>query len=404
MSHASIYKLAGIFRLALLGAAFIVLSIVMRAPAHAHGAIYWASYTALPPGLEVTVRGLFVEAGFESPEAAAAGALNECEDWLDSERDRRATFNITMPCTMVPNSAFGSEEDGSDRCGIVAFSGNEPVGDGPTATTATNPNNCAPADLDTDREGASTMFCNAACDPMATTCNHISRYDITTGGCVPCPATQIQHATDNTRCAPRSVNVNASGDNTLVNNQPSPTPVSKNNNNVYGLVGLGAVGVMGIVLMNQNDGNFAFNPHAEIRHVGDTFTEYGARLDYSEDDWAGYWTASRDNGGDWRYGTGAKWTGDVFSAGFANTAGDHHSDSQFSVAARGEWGVWTLDSTYAADWAVTKTDDEWTNRLSAGASAEYARWTISPRAELAWQPDAGVGNDIRFRVNFLRDL
>ena len=401
MLHASTTNLAGVLRFILLGTAFTLLFMVIHGAAHANGAAYSASYEALPGNARVTVRGLFVESGYRDEETARNAARAACMEWLDDARDR-PSFGSVIPCTLVPGSDFGHTE--ANRCGIVNY-GASPAASSGSSSTCEDFNNPRPSEMAEDNTG--TSFCVAACGPLIElSCSHISYYDFTTESCMRCPDGRFQDPMNptNPECTACSLDPERCSDNiqsgvSLVARATEPS----RDTNTYGLVGLGALGVMGIVLLNHGEGALSFNPHAEVHHVGETYTEYGARLDYTEEDWTGYWSASRGDRGEWRYGTGAKWTGDIFTAGFANTADGEQSDSQFAIGARGEWGVWTLESAYAADWALTETENEWTNRVSAGASAEYFRWTIVPKAEFAWQPD-DIGADVRFRLNFLRDL
>ena len=76
----------------------------------------------------------------------------------------------------------------------------------------------------------------------------------------------------------------------------------------------------------------------------------------------------------------------------------------FSLSARKEWSVWTLESSYVGDWEERELNNTWKNRLSLGASVVYDGWTVSPRAVFSWRDSEKVGKDTNFRFNLRRDL
>ena len=124
--------------------------------------------------------------------------------------------------------------------------------------------------------------------------------------------------------------------------------------------------------------------------------------------WSGYWqaaqTQSRSDSGDWIYGTGTAWTGDVFAASLKKTTQGLESDTELSLSARRVFGVWTVQSAYSADLEVRSLNHAWKNKLSVGASVVYDKWQVSPSAALSWQHGESIGNNANFRLDLRREL
>jgi hypothetical protein len=195
------------------------------------------------------------------------------------------------------------------------------------------------------------------------------------------------------------------------NNTSASAPASSGSQGTkIAFVGAAAgLAVMAYALADGDISAFTWKPHAQVRYDnGNSFYAYGSRLDFAKEQWRMHWTAAqtRRNGSaqDWRYGTGVNWTGEVFSAGFTNQVQGLDSDAELSFAARHEFNIWTLESSYVSDWAFTELNTTWANRLELGARIDYNQWLITPRAELSWRPDVTESKDLRFRIEFLRDL
>ena len=170
------------------------------------------------------------------------------------------------------------------------------------------------------------------------------------------------------------------------------------------VMAVGAAAMVGFIVFMHGGGaeSFNFSPRAEIRHDdGLNHYVYGSRMDYAADDLTGYWSAAqtRTDGknGDWVYGSGAAWTGDVFAASFDNSARGLTSDTTMALSAQKQFGVWNVNSSYSAGLTTNESSAEWTNRLNIGANAVYDRWILSPNAELAWQNEV---NDKTARLCF----
>ena len=180
--------------------------------------------------------------------------------------------------------------------------------------------------------------------------------------------------------------------------------------NSHALAGaLSAAGVLIFVMAVTDPALLNFTPHAEFRvDNGVSYYGYGSKVDFTDESWSGYWQAAQNTSGgktgDWIYGTGAAWTGSIFTASYANTTRGLESDTAFSLSARKEWNVWTLESSYVADWEVRELNDTWRNRMSLGASAVYNNWTLTPSAELSWKASDSIGDTARFRLNVERDF
>ena len=221
---------------------------------------------------------------------------------------------------------------------------------------------------------------------------------------------QIQPSFVMTRESVRTTNGNNT--NTASNTSSGSAPAASSSSQGAKVAFVGAAAGLAVMAYALADGDisaFAWSPHAQMRYDdGNSFYAYGSRVDFAKDEWTMYWTAAqtRHNGTarDWRYGTGVNWTGEVFSAGFTNHVQGLDSDASVSFAASQEFGIWTLESSYMAEWAFTELNSTWSNRLALGGRIEYNQWFITPRAVLAWQPDVPDSKDIRFQVDVLRDL
>ena len=168
-----------------------------------------------------------------------------------------------------------------------------------------------------------------------------------------------------------------------------------------------------VVLLWQYNGAdqpvWNFTPTTEFRHHnGESFYTYGSKFDYESGNWSGYWqaaqTQSRGDSGDWIYGTGTAWTGDVFAASLKNTTQGLESDTELSLSARSVFGVWTVESAYSADLEVRNLNQAWKNKLSVGASVVYDKWQVSPSAAASWKHDESIGNNTNFRLDLRREL
>ena len=172
-----------------------------------------------------------------------------------------------------------------------------------------------------------------------------------------------------------------------------------------------AVGAIVLLWQYNSPEGLVWNwtPSAEFQHHnGESFYTYGSKFDYESGNWSGYWqaaqTQSGGNSGDWIYGTGTAWTGDVFAASLRNTTQGLESDTEFALSARKEFGVWTVESSYTADLEVQNLNEVWKNKLSIGASIVYDKWQVSPSAALSWEHNESIGNNAGFRLDLRREL
>ena len=179
----------------------------------------------------------------------------------------------------------------------------------------------------------------------------------------------------------------------------------------FGYLTSAAVGVIVLLWHYSGPEELAWNwtPRAEFQHHnGESFYTYGSKFDYESGDWSGYWqaaqTQSGGGSGDWIYGTGTAWTGDVFAASLRNTTQGLKSDTEFALSARRVFGVWTVESSYTADLEVQNLNEVWKNKLSVGASIVYDNWKVSPSAALSWQHNESIRNNTNFRLDLRREL
>ena len=174
--------------------------------------------------------------------------------------------------------------------------------------------------------------------------------------------------------------------------------------------GVAAVVLYSWLLSDGGVESLSLQPQAEVRHNDSgSYYAYGSRLGFAANNWSGYWetlqTRSGGRTGDWIYGAGTEWTGDVFSASLENTTQGYDSDTAFSVSAKKQWGNWTLESSYVSDLRIRDVlNTTWRNRLGVGANAVYNQWTLTPRVEFSWQDSELNDDEVRFRMNVLREF
>ena len=189
---------------------------------------------------------------------------------------------------------------------------------------------------------------------------------------------------------------------------PEPTTGGIRSAELIAAVGGFGILAMTYVLSNHEVVLWNFTPQAEIRAEGGGFYAYGSKFDYSGGNWSGYWQAAQTKRGgatgDWIYGTGTSWTGDVFSASVKNTTQGLESDTEFALSAQKVFGVWTVESAYSADLEVRNLNQAWKNKLSVGASVVYDKWQVSPSAAASWKHDESIGNNTNFRLDLRREF
>ena len=173
--------------------------------------------------------------------------------------------------------------------------------------------------------------------------------------------------------------------------------------------GVAAVALYAFLFSGGDVESLNWQPKAEMRHNnGRSYYAYGSRLGFASNDWSGYWEALQTriggNTGDWVYGAGAKWTGDVFAASLSNTTRGLNSDTAFSLSAQKQGRVWTLESSYVSDFRIDDLNTTWQNRLGVGAGTVYDKWTVTPRVELSWQDAKLTNDDLHFRMDVLREF
>ena len=153
--------------------------------------------------------------------------------------------------------------------------------------------------------------------------------------------------------------------------------------------------------------SLTWKPQAEVGHnESGSYYAYGSRLGFVSDNWDGYWEALQTGGrtDNWTYGAGTRWTGGMFSASLDNITHGMNSDTSFSLSARKQWGVWTLESSYNTGFQIEEANSTWENQVSFGANIVYDKWTITPQTEFSWR-DIETGEDsLFFRLNVLREL
>lgn len=147
-------------------------------------------------------------------------------------------------------------------------------------------------------------------------------------------------------------------------------------------------------------GSLAWQPHAEYRNDnGSNYYAYGSRLNFEVDNWSGYWNVlqihSGGDAGDWVYGAGTGWSDGIFSANLRNNSHGLDSDTDFSLSAKKQLGVWTLKTFYVSSFNIHNLNPTWENSINLGGNAVYNKWTVMPRVNFSWQDDKSTNSGVR---------
>ena len=178
------------------------------------------------------------------------------------------------------------------------------------------------------------------------------------------------------------------------------------------LVGFGAVGVIGMLSWVLADGDYtAFNwsPNLGVQYVnGIGHYTYGSRIDFENDNWKTYWSASQShNAGtanDWIYGSGATWTDGFLRASFTNRVKGLDNDMTFSFRVETDAGSWNLNTGVNADWRRSALNSEWSSQLSISGDTTLWGWQLAPSVGLSWDEYTRLGEEGEFRLDLSREL
>ena len=154
----------------------------------------------------------------------------------------------------------------------------------------------------------------------------------------------------------------------------------------------------------------SFSPVAEYSY-DDGLRRYqvGTRLDWQNDKWSAYWKATKssniaNNTNGFAFGSGAKWTGDIFSATFNTSAIGNKSENNLSLSAKRIFGLWTLSPEYRLDYRTSESDKTLLHALSANAVWQGDKWTVRHSLGLSGDSLAAFGKNATAKIQLRREF
>ena len=153
----------------------------------------------------------------------------------------------------------------------------------------------------------------------------------------------------------------------------------------------------------------SFSPVAEYSYDnGLRRYQVGTRLDWQNDKWSAYWKATKSSNigktDGFAFGSGAKWTGDIFSAAFNTSAIGDKSENNLSLSAERIFGLWTLSPEYRLDYRTSETDKTLLHALSANAVWQGDKWTVRHSLGLSGESFAAFGKNATAKIQLRRDF
>ena len=177
-------------------------------------------------------------------------------------------------------------------------------------------------------------------------------------------------------------------------------------------VALGTFAFVGALTWALTDGDFALlnvSPHFAVDHFdGIGHYKYGSRVDFSDEYWHTYWSASQThyNGeaGNWIYGAGASWSDGIWRASFDNRTFGLETELSFSAQVRKNFGSWYVNTGVGTDWQLSALNSDWSSRLSLGGSTTVRSWRLAPSAGFSWDERSNLGDEGYIRLDIFREL
>ena len=152
----------------------------------------------------------------------------------------------------------------------------------------------------------------------------------------------------------------------------------------------------------------SFSPVAEYSYDGLLRYQVGTRLDWQNDKWSAYWKATKSSNigktDGFAFGSGAKWTGDIFSAAFNTSAIGDKSENNLSLSAERIFGLWTLSPEYRLDYQTSESDKTLLHALSANAVWQGDKWTVRHSLGLSGDSLAAFGKNATAKIQLRRDF
>ena len=132
--------------------------------------------------------------------------------------------------------------------------------------------------------------------------------------------------------------------------------------------------------------------------------EVGSRWEWKRDNFVAHWTATKTASDSFAYGSGAKWTGDIFTAAFNSQETGKDTELDFSLLAKKEFGVWSFSPQYRVNFDRDETDETWRHSLALRAVWTADKWTLSNSAGFHGESLAAFGDNASAKVLLRREF
>ena len=132
--------------------------------------------------------------------------------------------------------------------------------------------------------------------------------------------------------------------------------------------------------------------------------EVGSRWEWKHDNLSAHWTATKTASDSFAYGSGAKWTGDIFTAAFNSQETGKDTELDFSLLAKKEFGVWSFSPQYRVNFDRDETDETWRHSLALRAVWTADKWTLSNSAGFHGKSLAAFGDNASAKVLLRREF
>ena len=132
--------------------------------------------------------------------------------------------------------------------------------------------------------------------------------------------------------------------------------------------------------------------------------EVGSRWEWKHDNLSAHWTATKTASDSFAYGSGAKWTGDIFTAAFNSQETGKDTELDFSLLAKKEFGVWSFSPQYRVNFDRDETDETWRHSLALRAVWTADKWTLSNSAGFHGESLAAFGDNASAKVLLRREF
>ena len=167
--------------------------------------------------------------------------------------------------------------------------------------------------------------------------------------------------------------------------------------------GLLAVGVIAVFLAG---GVPSFNMSPDFGYSiteSGYYANVGGRADFRKDNWHLYYSAKQTNAngdfGDFRYTSGGKYNGDLFTAAFSESVAGETANSSFMLSADIGGSLMMFSPVYRLHSEYDKGETETRNELNLQGNFRYDGWTILPSAGFRWENAKDFTENARFQIN-----